>query len=436
MRRMILSLFAILLVFTVAASADAATEASSVKIHATVASDSSCQVAATVTLHMEQAQGQLTFPLPASATNITVNGARARTQAGDNVRLVDLSSFSSMVGDFSVTIHYTLPDVVHENEDGQLELQLPLLSGFVYPVQTMEFTVTLPGQVPGKPAFSSGYHQSNIEKDLTSAVNDSIISGFALKELKDHETLELTLPVSSQMFPQTGFALPDFDALNTAMAVCAVLAALYWILFLRCLPPRRRSRSIPPDGCTAGELGCVLNLKGANLTMMIFTWAQLGYLLIHIDKRDRVTLHKRMDMGNERSNFEVRTFQALFGNRNVVGTDSPPFASLWLKTQKQTPNLGAYVKPRSGNPRLFRFLAALVGLFGGAALAMLLSSGALLQWFLVILMAIAGAVSSYFMQRWAYELFFLEKRHCITAAILAACWLLLDILAGFPAISL
>ena len=58
----------------------------------------------------------------------------------------------------------------------------------------MEFTVTLPGEITAKPAFSSGYHQANIEKDIdksllyiekTDNLNKIII------DIADEETDEL-----------------------------------------------------------------------------------------------------------------------------------------------------------------------------------------------------------------------------------------------------
>ena len=58
------------------------------------------------------------------------------------------------------------------------------------------------------------------------------------------------------------------------------LALLYWLLTLRTLPLVSSRASTAPEGITAGELGCRLTLTGGDLTMMVFSWAQLGYLLI------------------------------------------------------------------------------------------------------------------------------------------------------------
>ena len=65
--------------------------------------------------------------------------------------------------------------------------------------------------------------------------------------------------------------------------------------------------------------------------MMVFTWAQLGYLLIQTDSGGKVLLHKRMDMGNERSLFENKIFALLFGSRQAVDATGYPYAKLSRK---------------------------------------------------------------------------------------------------------
>lgn len=437
MRRTAVFFLALLLFFGASFSVSAATAASTVGTYATVTQDGRCQVNMTVKLHLEQAVSPLTFPVPRQAANITLNGTRVRTSAKNDSLQINLSdALGSMVGDITVTIGYSLDDVIHTTDAGLLQLQIPLLSGFSYPVESLEFSVTLPGAPEGKPAFSSGYHQSDIEKDLTCSVSGVTISGTSLKELKDHETLVMTLPVTEEMFPQTGIQLPDLQVVNIAMGVCAVLAVLYWLITLRCVPPRRTVRPIPPEGCTAGELGSVLTLEGPDLTMMVFTWAQLGYLLIHLDRHDRVTLHKRMDMGNERGSFEQRCFKQLFAKRNTVDTSGTRYGDLCVKIKKMPPNVQSYLHPSSGNPRLFRAFAAMIGLFSGVSLGICLSTGAALQWLWVCILAALGAASSFWIQRWAYCLFILNKRRLWIALIHCALWIGLGILAGTPAVGL
>ena len=359
MRRVYMVILAIALLFGLTVSVSGATGASKVGVYATVAADGSCQVTTTATLHLEQGISQMYFPVPGNASDITLNGSRVWATASDGVRRVNLSDIvENMVGDFTVTMNYTIRNVVEQTEQETLQLNLPLLSGFAYPVKEMEFSVTLPGIVGAVPAFSSGYHQVDIEKDLRYEVNGAIISGSFLQELKDHETLHMTLAVTDDMFPQAAVEIRNTDFANVGMAVFAGLALLYWLLFLRCLPPRRRYCPEPPEGYTAGEVGCALTLQGVDLTMMVFSWAQLGYVLIQIDRHGRVLLHKRMDMGNERGETEQRYFRKLFGKRQVVETSGYHYAQLYRIAGKKPSGMQELMRRGSGNPKIFRALAS------------------------------------------------------------------------------
>ena len=430
MRRVYIGILAIVLLFGLTVSVSGATGASRVGVYATVAADGSCQVTATATLHLEQSISQLYFPVPGNASDITLNGSRMWTTSSGGVRQVNLSNIvENIVGDFTVTINYTIRNVVEQTEQGILQLQLPLLSGFTYPIETMEFSITLPGIVADAPAFSSGYHQVDIEKDMLYEVNGAIISGSFQQELKDHETLQMTLTVSDAMFPQAAVEIRNTDFANVGMIVFAGLALLYWLLFLRCLPPRRRYCPEPPEGYTAGELGCALALQGVDLTMMVFSWAQLGYILIQIDRQGRVLLHKRMDMGNERGETEQRYFQKLFGKRQVVETSGYHYAQLYRIAGKKPSGMQELMRRGSGNPKIFRALVSGIGLFGGIVLGNVLGGGAALGGFMLVLITVAGAVSGWLIQGWCAGLFLRDKQTLWIGLGCCGGWLVLGLAA-------
>lgn len=422
-------LVAMLLAMTVSVSA--APVAKSVSSHATVSHDGTCQVTMSVTIRLDQVAEDLRFPLPGKASNITVNGARAKSREVNGLRQVLLSGvIGKAVGEFALHFTYNLPNLVKTNEAGLLELQLPVLSGFDYPVQALEFSVTLPGEIPGKPAFSSGYHQANIEKDITYTVSGATLTAVAQTELKDHETLQMTLLVSEEMFPQKRVVAPDFKTVSTLTTICYLLAFAYWLLFLRNLPTWPRRRPQPVEGYTAGELGSLLHLQGGDLNMMVFTWAQLGYLQIRLAPNGKVTLHRQMEMGNERSAFEQRCFQLVFGKKDVVDTSTYRYGGIYQKVRKMLPNLSSLMQPKSGNLQVFRVPAAVAGMFCGAAVAVGLSAGAALQWFLVIVLGALALLSCWHIQLWASRLFTADRRGLWLALGLCGIWLLLSLAAG------
>ncbi len=414
-----------------AVTASAATAATSISSYATVSNDGTCQVTLTATVHLEQVTEDLRFPLPGKASNVTVNGARARSRVENGLRQVNLNSvIGKAVGDFTLNFTYTLPNLIVTNEAGLLELQLPILAGFAYPVQALEFSVTLPGAVTAKPAFSSGYHQANIEKDIYCTTTGATITGTAQTELKDHETLSMTLLVTEEMFPQKRITPPNFQTVSTLTTVFYLLALVYWILFLRNIPTWPRRRPQPTEGYTAGELGSLLHLQGGNLNLMIFTWAQLGYLQIHLAPGGKVTLYRQMDMGNERSAFEQRCFKQVFGKRNTVDASTLRYGAIYQYVAKLTPNISSMVQAKSGNLMAFRGLAAAAGMFCGVSVAIGLSSGAALQWFLVIVLGALALLSSWHIQLWAAHLVAADRRPLWLALGLCGLWLGLSAIAG------
>ena len=191
-----------------------------------ISSDGTCRVSIVATISVDQKQ-ELYFPVPAEAYNVTLNGSRVRTTQQGQQQLVDISSSAAIApASFTVTVGYTLSGTVSVNEENIRQLQLPLLSGFAYAVQEMEFTVQLPGVIETLPSFSSGYHQASIEKDLQYRVEGHFIYGKSLKALKDRETLNMTLVVSEQMFPHYRTQMVSTALDDILMYVCAALALL------------------------------------------------------------------------------------------------------------------------------------------------------------------------------------------------------------------
>ena len=421
-------ILAVLLTLTV--SVHAATGASSVASHATVSADGSCQVTVSATLLLEEPVDKLTFPVPGNATGITLNGSRVSAPKNGEMRQVELRRVTrGVTGNVSVTIHYSLRDVIHTTEDGLLEMQIPLLSGFGYPVQRLEFSVTLPGAAETLPGFVSGYHQANIEKDLTYTVEGATVSGSSHKALKDHETLTMTMIVSPEMFPQSIVQVQDYSFWISAMGICAGLALVYWLIGLLNFPVLPLKRVQPPEGSNAGLLGCVIGLQGADLNLMVLDWARMGYVQLRATGT-KVLICKQMDMGNERSDFERRCFSRIFKKGPVADTSQAWYGEFSLFLGKKPAGISEMIHRRTGNKQIFRGLVAGVGLFGGAAMGISLGNGAALQWLLVVLLSVFGAFSGWWIQLWPNGWLLRQKRNLSRAGILCGLWLLLGLIGN------
>lgn len=430
MRRFTLLLFPILLIVALLVPVSAANQASRVQMTANVSGDESCQVTIVATFHVEENNGELYFPVPLEAKNIALNGGRVRTSRTAQARRIDLSKvFKNMTGDFTVTVSYMLPDVIEASATGTPQLQLPLLSGYESPISQLDFTVTMPGNINARPAFLSGYHQAGIEENISCTISGSTVTGTSLSALKDHETLTMALEADPEVFFVTPLDLKESNTDDIGMIVCGVLAALYWLIFLRALPRLWRPSAAAPEDVSAGELGAVMTLGKADLSLMVLSWAQMGYIQMYSEK-DRIYLLRQMDMGNERSAFEQRCFRKLFDRSTNVDTSSLFYANLCRTVGKMQPELQSLVKPRSGNILLFRALAALIGLFGGVSLGITMTTDAAVPFIGIFTMAIMGGVCGWMMQTPVSELFLRKSHKFLLGLIGTVIWSIFALIAG------
>ena len=390
----------------------------------------------TVRLRMETAAEALYFPLPADATDIKLNDGGVNSVKGPSSIQVKLGKeFTGFIGDSVLTFKYKIPNVVRMVEDPKtkkdnLTLILPLLCGFEYPVQGVSLTVMLPDTIQGRPVFKSTYHQDDIDKLLNVSVSNNMITGLITQQLKDHETLSMTMLVPESMFDGVSTYVRKGNPEVTPMLICAGLALVYWFIFLRGTPLIRERRNSPPEGITAGEVSSRLTRDGADLTSMVFSWAQMGYVLIQLDDRGRVWLHKRMDMGNERNAFEVKMFHALFARRDVVDGTGVRYADLARKVSQVNPSSKTMNHPKCGNSKLFRFLFLGVQVFCGMCYAMNFTGITAMQVILTIVLGALGMVCGWMMQKAMYRLHLRGFRRLAIGLGCGVLWLGLGIWCG------
>lgn len=446
LKRLLALLFTLVLllcVLVMPASAESA--ASTVDLYCTVNTDGDCLVTMQVSLRLENSYQSLSFPLPPTAKSITLNGSNVSSTRTDSAVLVDISRITKdYLGEAILRFEYTLPEAVRVNKESVLEklkngeeltdrliLEIPMLCGFELPVESLKFTVTMPnGAMTNQPTFTSTYRQASVESDLNILITDNQIIGSSKTGMNDRDGMTMTMVVPESMFPTVSTYVRNGNPELVPIAVFAVLALLYWLLRLRTLPIHRVDATTSPEGVTAGELGCRLTLCGGDLTMMVFTWAQLGYLIISMDENGKVLLHKRMDMGNERGPFENKIFRLLFGSRRVVDATGDTYAKLCLKTARQVPQQKNMYKGSSGNIKIFRALACVCQIFAGICVAMNLSETLWLATIMAVILGVVGAVTGWLIQDMAYRTHLRGKVPVLLGLVSILLWTVLGLLSG------
>ena len=448
MKRILTVLIGLILIvglFVIPVSAESA--ASRIDTRMTVTSDGDCRVTMTVTLRLESSDSDLTFPLPLNAQDITLNNSMVSSTKTFSATEVDISRITSgVVGEMSLVFDYIIPEVVKVSPEAvkndaeyKLMLELPVLDGFSYPVEVLDFIINLPGTVEGTnmlPTFLSTYSQNSFESKMKYLIRDSIITGSVVNALNDHDAVTMSMAVPEEMFPTVSTYIREGQPELIPILIFLALALVYWLLFLRTMPLIRDRSISPPAGVSAGEMGCHLTLAGADLTTMVFTWAQLGYILIQLDGNGRVLLHKRMDMGNERSQFEMKVYRQLFGNRRMVDATGFQYAKLVRKVAQTIPNEKNMLKSTNGNMKIFRGLLCGCQVFCGANVAANFTGNMVLMVVMSVILGIFGAITAWLIQEVAFRTHLRGKVPVYIGLVCMLIWILLGILCGQPWIPL
>lgn len=428
MKRLFTVLLAVFCLLSMAIPAAAQSQASQISAQSAVSNDGSCRVTVTATVVYEEAVASPVFPIPSGADNVVLNGSPATVYPAASSRMVSLKDVTrGNAGTFTFSLSYSLSAVVTSTQDGSLMLSIQLLSGFPYPVADWESEITLPGAVPERPTFLSGYYQEAIGDRLSVKVEGSRVHIRSAEPLKDHETLTMTLPVSAKMFPHTARKARVLSLMDLAIVVAILLAVGYFFLTMRPRIPHRPSRPTAPDGITAGDIPLWLTGGCMDFSMLVITWAQLGYLRIQVEDSGRVLLHKRMDMGNERSAFENRCYNNLFGRRRMVDGTGFHYAQLCRSVMKKSPRAKEVYRKESGNPWIYRGLCALSAALCGVAMAGAIAAHA--TW-LMILFAVLTGLFGLAMQAAGRCLPLRSKMPAVLGAGCGVLWMILGIWSG------
>lgn len=424
------AIFAILLAWmlTFALPALAAPQIDAVKNDSEFKTDGSCLVTLTLMLQLKGDEGHIDIPLPAKAKDVTVPSAQSHSLSlSEDQQLLRLEVSGS--GSRQITVQYMLKGLL-TSKKSVTYLTLPILSGLAYPVTYFDFSVKLPEKVTTQPTFESGYHHQNVDEILEFKFDGQTLTGKSKTALKDRETLTMTLEVPKDFFRDAPRRFPVPDAWDLVMYLIVALAAVYFLLTL--LPKFTGGKRCytAPEGITAGDVGTCLTGCGTDLTMLVLSWAQMGYILIELDHKNRVTLHKRMDMGNERGSHEVRWFKSLFGQRTMVDADSYHYAKLCRKLATKSPLRSQLYHRRSGNPVIFRGICMMAGIISGLQVGLSIGASAGAKTLLGMLLAILCGAFSYFIQAGGKYLPLREKTPLWTAFGCGAAWMALGLLTG------
>lgn len=402
---------------------------SSANTVATVESDGSCTVEMSFNVRLKSDDHELKIFLPDNAKNVRLDG-KLETPSTDSRTgnpMLNLSKLS--VGVQTVEISFTVSDAITVDGD-VLKLEVPLLAGASLPIEEFHFSANFPNAMSKNPTLSTVYYGQDVGERVEMQVKKTTVSGKALQTIQDHDGLTLTYRGDREMFPDYTEPRPLLGGWDTALAVLMVASLVYYLVALFPRSNRKIRTFSPPEGLAAGDVGTCLTGCGMDLTMMVFSWAQMGYLTIQLDKRGRVRLHKQMEMGPERSEFENRAFRKLFSGRQTIDGGGLHYARLYRNMAKKSPLLRQIYVSKTGNPQIVRYIAVGVGALGGLLMSLQVYSAGVGTVLLALLMVAVCGVLSYLILFGCRCIPMGNRRSLWISALSAVVWLLLGLLCN------
>lgn len=357
-------------------------------------SQGSVQVTADVKLNVTQMAEELVIPLGKGASNCYVNGVRMTVRKVQGIPSVKMHSDAGIIGDLQLTITYQLSKCV--DSDGVFTLPL-LPASYAYPIESLSFQVTLPGEAQENPLFTSGYLGEDADNYLKISQQEAVISGDLLSTMRDHDSLTMTLQMPEGMFARRSAGGGTDRTIRVILMMGLALMIVYWALRLSWKPVRVGFQSHPPLGETAGETEALLTGGNISFSLMVLTWAQMGYLTIRRGRN--ITLHRRMDMGNERSTLEIRAFERLFRRRDTVSVEGRDFARLRAHMDAQRLRARGQFTKNSGNPAIPRALGLILGAVAGVGIGDGLVPPMYVRFLVLIPCALVGIWGSFLVQK-------------------------------------
>lgn len=426
LKRFLLAVLCVLLLITSVCAA----EPNTAQVSANVNPNGTVQISLQLTLTPDGHVDSLVIPLGAGAKNAMVEGVSVRVRKVFGVPSVVLSRDGGYMGVQHINLTYTVTGCI--KADNNWKLQVPLLAeGLAYALDEVAFRITMPGEFSEMPDFTSGYLGENVDNYMTIQVDGVTISGTVNTALRDRESLTFSIDTDPELFPRTNEAGNIYPVARILCLVAMGLMLLYWLLFLRWkIAFRGAEQPQAPEGVESGEIVGRLLGQSPDLPLMILSWAQAGYLTIHLNQDHVVTLHKRMDMGNERSDFEGAIFKELFGYGFLADTGDAQFKALRSKVEASLLRVRSQFRRKGGRILWVRALGAAAGLAAGIAMADMVMSPTAGRIIPIFLLGLACAAAAFFLQCGFGSLFCWNKRPGLIALGCAGGILLLGLVSN------
>ena len=281
------------------------------------------------------------------------------------------------------------------------------------------------------PVFLSGYYGDLIDNYMEIAIDDGTVHAILnpKQTLRDHEAMSMQLELPEGFFDLRFLAGKTVRVDRLLFLGLLILAAGYWLIFLRNLPILSKRQALPPEGGNAGEIPFVLTNRAPDLALMVVQWASLGYLTLTRTRKGRIYLTRQIDMDTERKRFEGEIFRALFARGDHCDLRSAEYLKARRLAVEKTRRYwqDRVYDPKAGSGLILRLLVLGAGLTITLACFDLWIASKSWRWFVIVPLTLLGGVACLAIQKLGG---FLLRRHSVRTAFLAILAAALLLFAG------
>lgn len=380
-----------------------------------------CKTSMEVTVDFGSGSSDFRMPVGVGIRGIKVSGGSFHRRTVDGVHWLILKNASNYQGEQTFTVSYTKPRLISMGSDKNQLLDLPLLFPY-WPcrVANLHFSLILPAPFSGKPSYLSGYYGDGAS--VVDKLTETTIEGDILSPMMDCESVDLQLVLPAR-YCSILHSQGTFSTFTGILIVFLTLLAIgYWLLDLRNPFPKLTERRLPPDGVGAWEFPFVSSNGRSELALLIFEWANRGYVSIHQSRHGRITIQKEMEMSTERNPQELEIFEAMFQREDEFQADTSSFARLAELAANASENYwnNRLFAEKSGNPVLLHLVTAAILGFSWLRCMDYLTPPWVLRVLVILPALFVGFAAGYLLQLCLQSLLRRENRYFILAVLLIA----------------
>jgi hypothetical protein len=406
----------LLLLLTTVVSADG-TSVTAMTTECDVEADGACTLTIHVTVDFAPGTKDFSIPVSSAARDLTCS-LPYTLRSASGYRLLELTG--SFSGKTEIHISYRLAETVTDDGTSQTFSVQLLYPAWPCAIAGYEVTVRLPGSFDSLPVFLSGYYGDLIDNYMEITIDNGVIHAVLnpKQTLQDHEAMSVQLKLPRGFFDLRFLAGKTVRVDRLLFLFLLALTVGYWAVFLRNLPILPKRQAMPPEGGNAGEIPFVLTDRSPDLALMVVQWASLGYLTLTRTRKGRVTLTRRIDMGNERKKYETEIFRTLFSRSDLCDVRSAEYLKARILAGEKSRRFwqNRIYDPKGGSTLILRLLALGAGLALCLACFDLWVASKSWRWFVILPLTLLGGAACLAVQQLGG---FLLRRHSLRTAALA-----------------